>query len=278
VRPLDACHPQDPEHTRVELSRLGTSTIADKVLLWRAHPKLCGLALRGHIGSSELRVLEHAFDLRERNGIETPCDFIVDARRMRGLDSELYEDLMHAVRRRLPDVQRRVRRHALVRPDGMLGGAVSGFFVALDAALEWRVFTDHASALAWFGAPRPEELAARIDQLTELTPVERLVDRMRGTLVASDRGPARLDDVSRVLGVSPRSLQRALRELGTSFRDEVHRTRAATGRQVLRETDDKIAAIAHRLGFSSEANFITFFRRTTGESPAAWRRRSRDVV
>jgi AraC-like DNA-binding protein len=263
----------------VELSPLNTYAIENKLVLWRTRPNVRGLALCGHIGSSELGLLERAFDHGERDGFATPCDFIIDARRLRGLDSELYEALAGAVRCRLPAIQRQVRRHAVVRPAGLLGGAVSGFFVALDAGLEWRVFTDQAPALAWFGAPRPAVLAAHLDQLVaRLTSGARLVDRVRDTLHAADRGAARLTEVSRALGVSPRSLQRALRELGTSFRDEVYRTRADTSRQLLRDTDDKIATIARRLGFSSEANFITFFRRTTGESPAAWRRRNCDVV
>jgi AraC-like DNA-binding protein len=248
----------------------------DNVMTWCTRPDLCGLALWGHLGFSEMHLLERTFESGARNGIATPCDFVLDARRLRGLDSDLYEGLAHAARCGLPAIRRRVRRQALLRPAGLLGGVVSGFYVALGSELEWRVFTDLAPALAWFEESQPVALAAGLDRLVEeAVSRTRLIVRVREALAAG-HGRAVLADVSRSLGVSPRSLQRALRELGTSFRDEVYRARIATSKKLLLETDHKIATIGHRLGFSNESNFITFFGRITGESPAAWRRRHRD--
>ena len=42
----------------------------------------------------------------------------------------------------------------------------------------------------------------------------------------------------------------------------------------LRSSSDKVAAIGARVGYESEAAFSRAFKRETGESPAAWRRRS----
>jgi AraC-like DNA-binding protein len=273
LRRLDSCD---------EMIRRGSPrhyATDDKLMMWCMRPELCGLVLWGHMGFSEMRLLERVFDNGEHSGIATPCDFVLDARRLRGLDSELYEGLVHAAGRRLPDIRRRVRRQALLRPDGLLGGAVSGFYVALGVELEWRVFTDLAPALAWLEEPHPAALAAGLDRLVaEAASRSTLIDRVREALVAGHRGAMLLGDVSRSLGVSPRSLQRVLRDLGTSFRDEVRRARVDIATKLLLETDHKIATIGDRLGFSSEANFITFFRRTTGESPAVWRRRNRGAA
>jgi AraC-like DNA-binding protein len=246
----------------------------NNLMMWRTQSALCGLALWGRMSFAQIRMLERIFDGGQRLGT-APCDFLLDARRLHGLDADLYDELTHVAGRRLTDIQRRVRRQALLRPAGLIGAAVSGFYVALDVEIEWRVFTELAPALAWLDEPQPEALAARLDRMVaEAISGSNVADRLRQVLEARGGGAMVLDDVSRSLAVSPRSLQRALRELGTSFREEVHRARLAIGKKLLLETDDKIAGIAHRTGFSSEANFIAFFRRATGESPAAWRRRS----
>jgi AraC-like DNA-binding protein len=250
--------------------------IGDNTMMWRAQSDLCGLALWGRMSFAQIRALERIFDDNsQRLGTAAPCDFILDARRLHGLDADLYEELTQVAGRRLSDIQRRVRRQALLRPPGLIGATVSGFYLALDVEIEWRVFTELAPALAWLGELHPEALAARLDRMVaEAITGSSVVDRVRDVLAARSGGAMLLDEVSRSLAVSPRSLQRALRELGTSFREEVHRARLTTGKKLLLETDEKIAGIARRSGFSSEANFIAFFRRCTGESPAAWRRRS----
>jgi AraC-like DNA-binding protein len=247
----------------------------DNLMLWRTRPDLCGLVLWGRMSFDEVRLLERIFDDSKRRDIAAPCDFILDTRHLHGLDAALYEGLTHAASRRLPDIRRRIRRHALLRSSGLIGAAVSGFYVALDVEIEWRVFTALAPALGWLDEPHPDALAARLDRLVmEAVSESSLADRLRAVIAGYSGGSMSLEDVSRSLGMSPRTLQRTLAAVGTSFRDEVHRARLAMSRKLLLETDDKIAAIAHRIGFSTEANFITFFRRSTGESPAAWRRRS----
>lgn len=253
--------------------------IGDQLLMWRARADLCGLVLWGHMSAGQIRLLERIFDASDHLATATPRDFLLDARRLRGVDADLYEQLTRAACSRLPHIQRRVRRQALLCSPGPVGAAVSGFHVALDAEIEWQMFGELAPALAWLDEPHPEALAARLDRLVaEAMSGASVLDRLREVLAARGGGPLLLDEVSRSLAVSPRSLQRALRDAGTSFRDEVQRARLAIGKKLLLETDDKIAGVARRSGFSTEANFIAFFRRSTGESPAAWRRRCQHEV
>jgi AraC-like DNA-binding protein len=274
------------ELTRVgscdELVRQGSPShyaTGDNLMMWCTRPDLCGLVLWGRMSVAELRLLERVFDSAGADsGIATPCDFVLDARRLHGLDSDLYDALARAAVRRRVDIQRCVRRQAVLRSAGLIGGAVSGLYVGLDAAIEWRVFTELAPALVWLDEPDPGALAARLEQLVaEAVSGSTVLDRLREVLAISSPGSTSLDEVSRRVGVSRRSLQRALHARGTSYRGELYRARVAISQQLLLETDHKIAAIGDRLGFSTEANFITFFRRTTGASPAEWRRRHRDV-
>lgn len=82
-----------------------------------------------------------------------------------------------------------------------------------------------------------------------------------------------LENLARHLGVHPKSLQRTLTQMGTSFqeiRDKVRRQKAleflTEGKPALNEE------IAEALGFSSAASFSRAFKRWTGVSPSDFRK------
>lgn len=109
-----------------------------------------------------------------------------------------------------------------------------------------------------------------------VAPREKLSDRLKAILPHYLEIPwfgyARLEDFS---GTSFRNLQRKLRAEGTCYseiRDEVRRQIA---KELLRESDEDIVEIAHRLGYSDACNFSRAFRRWTGSSPGRYRRMSR---
>lgn len=286
---IDARTAFDTAHS--ELRRLGSCddmvrcalprryATGDNLMMWRSRPGLCGLVLWNRVSCTQIGVLERVCDGAAHRPIERPCDFILDVRRLRGLDSDIYDALIGSATRRLPEIQRRVRRQAVLCSSQLIAGLVSGFHVTLGANLEWRMFTELTPALAWLDEPRPDALGARLEELAaQAISGSGLLDRVRATLAAAGGTSALLDDVSRSVGLSRRSLQRALRSLGTSFRDEVSSARVELGKRLLLETDRKIAAIADHLGFSNEANFVASFRHATGDPPAAWRREHRDLA
>ena len=80
------------------------------------------------------------------------------------------------------------------------------------------------------------------------------------------------------LGVSERSLQRQLRQEGTSFRREVDAARIRAARTLLADTDQKITVIALEVGCATLQHFSALFRRMTGETPSEWRARQRSVA
>ncbi|WP_394826647.1 AraC family transcriptional regulator ligand-binding domain-containing protein [Pendulispora albinea] len=80
--------------------------------------------------------------------------------------------------------------------------------------------------------------------------------------------------LSRELSVSTRSLQRRLRESGTSYRallDDVRHDEALR----LLASREPLARIARTLGFQEQASFTRAFRRWTGRAPSAWLRDTR---
>lgn len=85
-----------------------------------------------------------------------------------------------------------------------------------------------------------------------------------------------LDDVAEVLCLSGRTLRRRLLAADTHFqalRDQALHEKAL---EYLQRTDMPLAEVAERLGYSEPASFRQAFRRWTGDSPTAHRRRRSD--
>lgn len=85
--------------------------------------------------------------------------------------------------------------------------------------------------------------------------------------------PVSRDEVAAAAALSPSSVSRLLRQqLGTSLTDYVLSLRLSATCRELVDTDDPIAVIAHRCGFTNLANFNRQFRRRHGMTPRAYRR------
>ena len=80
--------------------------------------------------------------------------------------------------------------------------------------------------------------------------------------------------VARRLGISLRSLQRRVREAGTSLRALLDHARETHARRLLADPGLSTDEVAFLLGYSSESAFRRAFRRWTGISPAQARRRT----
>ncbi len=78
--------------------------------------------------------------------------------------------------------------------------------------------------------------------------------------------------LARRLGMSLRTLQRRVTELGTSVSTLTDEVRATTARQLLSDPDLSLYEVALSLGYSSDSAFRKAFRRWMGQSPADYRR------
>lgn len=84
---------------------------------------------------------------------------------------------------------------------------------------------------------------------------------------------------ARSLGCSPRSLNRACRAVGEVSAKQVIVARIVLeAKRLLAHADDPVAAISLQLGFDEPTNFVKFFRRETGTTPAAFRAEVRCLV
>jgi AraC-like DNA-binding protein len=89
--------------------------------------------------------------------------------------------------------------------------------------------------------------------------------------VTCANGPLSEDAAAKLLAVGPRTLQRALKAEGTSFRQVRLRFIEQRALSLLSGTDMPIEKIAKALGYSEPRSFRRVFKNWTGLSPAAFR-------
>lgn len=80
-----------------------------------------------------------------------------------------------------------------------------------------------------------------------------------------------VDFVAEILGMSARSLQRALAERGTTIKALIDEAKFGYVKTMVIETDLPIKEIARLGGFTDESNFTRFFRRMAGCNPSRLR-------
>jgi len=84
-------------------------------------------------------------------------------------------------------------------------------------------------------------------------------------------GPPSQDQIADDLLVSNRTLQRKLKDEGTSFMDLLQDTRLQLARKYLRQPSRSVVETAYMLGFSEPSTFSRAFKRWTGLAPAEYR-------
>jgi AraC-like DNA-binding protein len=124
-----------------------------------------------------------------------------------------------------------------------------------------------------------ELLERQADAMLQQLPQSRdLADHVRALLGAElDLRGASAERVARRLGMSVRTLSRKLGDEGTSYRDLIDEARKQAALRDLAHDAQPIAEIADRLGFASPQSFHRAFKRWTGTTADAVRKRARSA-
>ena len=234
---------------------------------------LLGFACWGRPDVDEVRELLGVCEVGLRPGM-APYRWLVDLRGLELIEPSTFALFLAYTRDHADVLGRNIARQAQLRPDGFVGAIISGFGQIARLPYPDRVFGDAGAALAWLEVEPP----AGVDLLDELATLRgetlashAVVSRLRRVIdeagVPLDAGAA-----ARRLGLSTRSLQRALREAGTTYRMELKSFRVRRAQELLRG-ERNLAWIAAELGFSSAQHFATAYRHAVGETPSAWRAR-----
>ena len=108
--------------------------------------------------------------------------------------------------------------------------------------------------------------------LAKYPPRDSLIDQVRNLIAGEFRGgEPSLERIADHLGLTPRTLQRKLQELGTSYNDVLDQMRRQLAMRYLREPQMAICEVAYLLGFSESSSFHRAFKRWTGVTPKEFR-------
>jgi AraC-like DNA-binding protein len=264
-----------------ELARgpVGRFVVGDTFAHFCAAPTLWGVVLWGRPDHAQAMQLGRSLVL-ELQAPAVAHASIFDASRLAVADPGAFRAAERYVTRFAALLGERLTRLALVRPDGMSGAVVAGAFEVLPRPYPARVFADARAAFAWLaeaGAPAdwPADGPALLAALhAEASAAPTLLVPLRALLEARLVGLA-VADAARELGLSARTLQRKLGELGTTFQDEQSAARVRVAKRLLVETDAPITNIALDVGCASLQHLGALFRKREGQSPTAFRQRRR---
>ncbi|WP_088279981.1 AraC family transcriptional regulator [Ideonella sp. A 288] len=136
----------------------------------------------------------------------------------------------------------------------------------IDAAI-WHLPTHSADA---FLHATLKGMAAQLQlaQAGDSTLERALRVRLRDALAQGRADAARMAEL---LGVSERTLQRRLADIGRSFSDVVEEFRREEAARLLAMPGLQLVEVASRLGYAEQTSFTRAFRRWTGITPGAWR-------
>jgi len=245
----------------------GTYLVLSRALVFCARPTLWGFAVWGGPTKSDLDRLVRLL-ARELADDVVPHASLIDARRLDAVDPRAFVVLAKYLRANFQLFTTRVTRLALVRPPGLLGATVAGFYQVAGAPYPVRIFDDLAAATTWLRAPTlARELDAAVTAASALPPV--LVELRRW--LDGHLHDASLARAAKSLGRAARSLQRDLTAAATSFQRELDAARVRIAQRLLVESQSSLTEIAYDVGCASPQHFSTLFRRVTGETPSAWR-------
>jgi AraC-like DNA-binding protein len=237
-------------------------------IAWCAEPELFGFTLFGQPNADALTKLVAALKV-ELGPNARPHASLVDASLVQVADPAAFEVLQRYVVSHLAQLRERVTKLALVRPGGLPGAVVAGFFSVLESPYPTQVVTEVADGLRWLGADA--KWAGELEALrTSASGVAPLVLQVRAALAAA-RGGASIAEIAKALSMSSRTLQRRLGLLGTSFVKESSEQRLQSAAVALATTDAAVTSIALEAGFSTSQAFSAAFRRFSGKTPGAFR-------
>jgi AraC-like DNA-binding protein len=247
---------------------------APTAVVFCATPSLSGCVAWGRPTRDDVERIVAGFSAYSNARVAARFDVVLDGRGIEGIDPDALAVLFAWLGERRTELLDRLRVQYGVIADGMTGLSLAGILPMLGETHPFRVVRDPREALSAL-SPDGGAICDELDRLVaEARDLPRPLRELRELLRSSSRG-ATIERVARSLKVSVRSLQRALAESGTTFRDEVRDARFAEVQALLVGGDQKVAEVARRLGVSENA-LTQLVREKAGVTPAELRKQHRE--
>ncbi|BFM17844.1 hypothetical protein R50073_40270 [Maricurvus nonylphenolicus] len=142
------------------------------------------------------------------------------------------------------------------------GSSINALCIPLEIA-EKRFSTYKAKVYQRFLSILEKELQSLPDQ--------GFLGKLRSLITACDWHEVSIENLAAQLNLSVSTLQRRLRDEGTTFHDIKHQERVAAAKELLLLSQHSLETIADTLGYSNTSNFTKSFKTTEGCSPQEFR-------
>jgi AraC-like DNA-binding protein len=239
---------------------------------WYPRRGLTGFALWGTPSRADVQLLNRIMDVVV-DPIGDRHVSLVDMGLLGTVDPSAFRTMAEYLARRWPQFGQLIVRQALIRPSGLTGAVVAGFYEVLVPTYPVKLFTEPDAALEWLAIEGEHDLRSTItDTRATARPVDGVLGPLRVVLQQHLEDP-KLPDVASKLGMSERTLQRRLRVAGTTFQREAHTARLEAAQAMMLAGGISLTRIAIELGFASLQHFSALFRKRFGSSPTEWVRR-----
>jgi AraC-like DNA-binding protein len=120
----------------------------------------------------------------------------------------------------------------------------------------------------------PEQRRLALAQVRAVDPEPLIQQVYRSLCTLLLNGKTSGDDLAQMLSMHRRTLNRRLRDLGTTFQAVLDDVRFEAARQLLCYSEVSLDEIAASLGYAGVSPFMRTFRRWTGITPGQWRHRA----
>ena len=230
---------------------------------------LVGIAVWGEPTWDDAEALVHAHEALRP--VLSPHVAYVDLRHVDAIRPDSFDVIGGLLQTRGAWLAETIRRLAVVRGTGIVGATTAGFFDVLPRPFPLKVFADPSEALGWLDHDAPDRLLGEVDGLLEEARGMPSLLRALRTVLDAQPGAQAMPEVAQAVGLSPRSLQRKLKALRTTFLAEQNQSQVRVAKRLLADPDTAIAVVATKVGCASVANFSALFRRLTGVTPSQFR-------
>ena len=235
-------------------------------------PLFTALSLFGNPTVDEMRALMRLIDTVSSTLHGARLSWI-DATGLVGVAPAVFEMMGQYLAGLAPHQAQAILRQAVVRPNGLVGAAVVGFYEIFRPPYPFRIFTNELDAGRWLGLDADdwrsldEAFVVQYRALESDASLRYLHDHLSQHLLP---GP-NLGDAARALALSVRSLQRRLQLLGTTFGAEVRRARVRAAQRMMTATSATLTQIALEVGCATPQHFSDMFKYEVGMTPSKWR-------
>jgi AraC-like DNA-binding protein len=245
----------------------GAYVVGRAFVVFCADADLWGYVMWGALAEADIRAITSSVFHPGWSSV-APHRSLVDLRDVTAIDPSAFTALRETQTAHREQLAHRITHMVIVRPDGLIGAIAEGIGNVVSFPHPVEVVATLDAACTRFRAP---ELRTELEALRTAREADARVVAELHALLSTQPPALALPEAAKRLGVSSRSLQRRLRDAGTTYLAERNIAQVHRAQQMMRETDATLSQIALDVGCRSLQHFSTLFRRVTGETPSQWR-------